>query len=174
MTDGNKSILNADHTSNSFFCSYTRRLLFGRLGFVETCNFEVRACKRKSSVADVGPSAKRSRPESAWAYGEDRRLLTAVLRVQSVQQSVFDKIAAAVTTRTAYQCYRRFTDALQHFNVRPGYLAGLRATVRVARQQWTQSGERICVSDQNADQIRMEKIDGYSGCEREARSDLVP
>lgn len=119
---------------------------------METCNFEVRACKRKSS--EEVAAAKRSRPEAAWALGEDRRLLIAVLRAQSVQQSVFDKVAASMTSRTACQCYRRFTDSLQHFNVRPGYLAGLRAAVRVARQEWSQSEGRACTSAPDTDKFR--------------------
>ena len=139
--------------SSHALCTHARRLLFGRLGFVETCNFEVRACKRKSS--EDASAAKRARPESAWALGEDRRLLIAILRAQSLQQSVFDKVATTMTSRTARQCYRRFTDSLQHFNVRPGYLAGLRAAVRVARQQWPQSEERACTSAQDADKLRV-------------------
>ena len=173
-----KSVPCTPHSpAHSFVSHPVCRLLFGRLGFVETSNFEVRSGKRKCSVADGGPSAKRSRQECTWKHVDDKRLLLGILEVQSVQRSAFDKIAATMRPHTANQCYRRFTDWLQHFNVRPRYLRSLRTAIRVARRHWPQSNAGKCPTTAadnkkigTADRLGKE-TDGSSQCRRVAGSD---
>ena len=111
------------------------------MGFLETSDFEVREGKRKRVVVGAKPTAKRSLRDSAWSFLDDKRLLESVLKVKSVRRRAFDEIAAAVPARSANQCYGRFTNWLQHFNVKPRYLKALRAAIRVGRQHWSPMNE---------------------------------
>ena len=152
------------------------RLLFGRLGFLETSDFEVREGKRKRVVVGAKPTAKRSLRDSAWSFLDDKRLLESVLKVKSVRRRAFDEIATAVPARSANQCYGRFTNWLQHFNVKPRYLKALRAAIRVGRQHWspinesetTRSGHR---GDIRAADDRGKDKNGSPKCSQAAATD---